>query len=65
MIVAHHLGEHLLPQLVAGGAATGPALLIVMRARLSGFGRALRRRRAGHGKRSAGWAELASIDGPA
>jgi hypothetical protein len=50
VIVAHHLGEHLLPQLVAGGAATGPALLIVMRARLSGLGRALRRRRAGLGK---------------
>jgi len=44
VIVAHHLGEHLIPQLVAGGAVTGPALIIVMRARLSRLGRSLRRR---------------------
>ena len=43
MIVAHHMGEELLPALVAGGAAAGPALLIIMRARLSRLGRRLRR----------------------
>jgi hypothetical protein len=50
VIVANHLGENLIPTLVAGGAAAGPALLIVMRARLSRVGRALRRRPAGFGK---------------
>ena len=43
MIVANHLGENLIPTLVAGGAAAGPALLIVMRARLSRLSRRLRR----------------------
>lgn len=43
MIVAHHMGEELIPALVAGGAAAGPALLIIMRARLSRLGRRLRR----------------------
>jgi len=42
MIVANHLGENLVPTLVAGGAAAGPALLVVLRARLSRLGRALR-----------------------
>ena len=46
MIVAHHMGEHLLPTLVAGGAAAGPALLIVMRVRLSRIARGFRRQKA-------------------
>ncbi len=43
MIVAHHMGENLIPTLVAGGAAVGPALLIVLRARLSRVFGGLRR----------------------
>ena len=35
MIVAHHLGEHLLPALVASGAGAGSVLLTVGRVRLS------------------------------
>jgi hypothetical protein len=42
MIVAHHLGENLIPALVAGGAAAGPALVVVVRARLSRLRRRLR-----------------------
>jgi hypothetical protein len=34
VILAHHLGEHLLPALLAGGAAAGPVLLAVGRFRL-------------------------------
>jgi hypothetical protein len=30
VIVANHLGENLIPALVAGGAAAGPALLVVV-----------------------------------
>ena len=45
MIVAHHLGESLIPSLVAGGAAAGPALLFVVRARLGRLGRRLHRQR--------------------
>ena len=46
MIVAHHLGEDLIPTLVAGGAATAPALVVAVRVRLSRLGRALRRQPA-------------------
>ena len=45
MILAHHLGETLIPTLVAGGALAGPALLVVVRARLGRLGRRFRRRR--------------------
>ena len=38
MIVAHHVGEHLIPAVVAAGATAGPALLVVMRARLGRLG---------------------------
>ena len=34
MIIANHLGENLIPALVAGGAVAGPALLVAFRARL-------------------------------
>jgi hypothetical protein len=34
MILAHHLGEHLLPALLAGGAGAGSVLLTVGRVRL-------------------------------
>jgi hypothetical protein len=44
MIVAHHMGEELLPTLVAGGSAAVPVVLVLVRARLSRLGRALRRR---------------------
>jgi hypothetical protein len=43
VIVAHHLGEGLIPALVAGGAAAGPALLVVVRAKLGRLGSRLRR----------------------
>jgi hypothetical protein len=43
VIVGNHLGEGVLPSLVAGGAAAAPALFIVMRARLGRLGRRLRR----------------------
>ena len=46
MIVAHHLGEDLIPTLVAGGAATAPALVVAVRVRLSRLGRAFRRQPA-------------------
>ena len=44
MIVAHHMGEDLIPAVVAAGAAAGPALLIVVRARLGRLGRRLKGR---------------------
>lgn len=46
MIVAHHMGEDLLPTLVAGGASAVPALLFVMRVRLSRIARMCRRQRS-------------------
>ena len=45
MIVTSHVGENLIPALLAGGAAAGPALLVVMRVRLRRLGRRLRRDR--------------------
>ena len=48
MIVANHLGESLIPTLVAGGAVAGPALLVVMRAWLGRLSRTLRRRQLHH-----------------
>ena len=44
MILAHHLGEGLLPTLLAGAAAL-PVYLVVARDRLSRIGRAFRRER--------------------
>jgi hypothetical protein len=41
MIVANHLGENLIPTLVAGGTAAAPLLLVLLRARLSRLGGAL------------------------
>jgi hypothetical protein len=46
VIVAHHMGEELLPALVAGGASAVPALLLVTRVRLSRVVRVLRRQKA-------------------
>ena len=44
MIVAHHMGEELLPTLVAGGASAVSTLLLVWRARLNSLVDRLRRR---------------------
>jgi hypothetical protein len=44
VIVAHHLGEELLPALAAAGAGAAPVLLAVVRARLSRIRDVLRRR---------------------
>jgi hypothetical protein len=44
VIVGHHMGEDLLPALVAGGAGSVPMLIVVLRDRLSRVGRRLRRR---------------------
>jgi hypothetical protein len=46
MIAAHHMGEDLLPALVAGGATVVPAYLVIVRARLSRIARAVRRPKA-------------------
>ena len=46
MIVAHHMGEELIPALVASGATAVPLLVVSMRVRLSRLGRALRRSRS-------------------
>ena len=43
MIVAHHMGEDLIPMLAGGGSA-GPMLLLVWRARLGSLVDRLRRR---------------------
>jgi hypothetical protein len=43
VIVAHHLGEELIPALVAA-ATTGSVFLALVRARLSSLGDVLRRR---------------------
>ena len=43
MILAHHMGEELIPALVAG-ATTGSVFLALVRARLSSLGDAFRRR---------------------
>jgi hypothetical protein len=45
VIVAHHLGEGLLPALAAAGAGAAPVLVAVVRARLSRIRRSLRLRR--------------------
>ncbi|MFL5876472.1 MAG: hypothetical protein ACJ76T_11415 [Solirubrobacteraceae bacterium] len=42
MILGHHMGEELLPTLLAGGASAGTMFLALVRARL---GNLLRRRR--------------------
>ncbi len=34
MIIANHLGENLIPALVAGGTVAGPVLLVAVPARL-------------------------------
>jgi hypothetical protein len=44
VIVAHHLGEGFIPALVVGGAAAGPAVLMVVRAKLGRLGSWLHRR---------------------
>ena len=46
MILAHHLGETLIPTLVAGSAAVVPAYLVIVRARLGRIARAFRRHKA-------------------
>jgi hypothetical protein len=46
VIVAHHMGEELLPTLLAGSAAVVPAYLVIVRARLGRFARAFRRHKA-------------------
>jgi hypothetical protein len=43
-VILAHLGEELIPALVAGGATAGPALLLVLRARLTRFRELVRRR---------------------
>jgi hypothetical protein len=43
MILAHHMGEGLVPALVASGATAAPVLLVMLRARLGQIGRAFRR----------------------
>jgi hypothetical protein len=45
VILGHHMGEELLPQLLAGGATAGSLFLALVRARLGTLGSALRRRR--------------------
>lgn len=45
MILAHHLGEGLVPALAAGGAAAAPLLLMTIKARLSRIGTTLARLR--------------------
>jgi hypothetical protein len=50
MIVAHHLGENLVPTLLAAGATTAPALLVMLRAKLGRLGSAHRRDRPGVGR---------------
>jgi hypothetical protein len=47
MMIANHLGEDLVPSLLAAGAGTASVLLVTVRARLHGLGKAVRRRRAG------------------
>ena len=43
MILGHHLGEELLPTLLAGGATAGSMFLALVRARLGGLFRHRRR----------------------
>ena len=43
MIVAHHLGEQLLPMLAVAGTASVPALVVLVRERLDRIGDAVRR----------------------
>jgi hypothetical protein len=51
MILAHHIGEELLPMLVAGSTAAASVLLVVLRDRLSRIARSLRRESQQHGGR--------------
>ena len=44
MIVAHHMGENLIPTLVAGGGSAVSMLLLVWRARFNDLVDRLRRR---------------------
>ena len=44
MILAHHMGEDLIPTLVAGGGSAVSMTLLVMRARLNNLVDRLRRR---------------------
>ena len=44
MILAHHMGEDLLPTLVAGGGSAVSMLLLVLRTRLNNLVDRLRRR---------------------
>ncbi len=44
MILAHHMGEDLIPTLVAGGASAVSMLLMVWRARFNSLVDRLRRR---------------------
>jgi hypothetical protein len=46
VIVAHHMGEDLLPTLVASGVAAVPVYLAIVRARLSRIARPFRRQKA-------------------
>ncbi len=45
MILAHHMGEDLLPTLVAGGGSVVSVLLLVWRTRFNSLVDRLRRRR--------------------
>jgi hypothetical protein len=47
MILAHHMGEDLIPTLIAGGGSAVPVLLFVMRVQLSRVARTFRRQRSG------------------
>ena len=44
MILAHHMGEELIPTLIAGGGSSVAILLLVWRARLNSLVDRLRRR---------------------
>jgi hypothetical protein len=48
MILAHHMGEELLPMLVAGSTAAASVLLVVLRDHLSRIARSLRRESQRH-----------------
>jgi hypothetical protein len=44
VILAHHMGEELIPALVAGGGSAVPILLLVWRARLNSLVDRIRKR---------------------
>jgi hypothetical protein len=50
VILAPHMGEELIPQLAAAGAAAVPAFLVLWRARIDRIGKAVRRQRRGPDK---------------